>query len=293
MKNIQILIAVTIAVLLSSCAENSKGTFWGETKYYSNFLFYRYKPIVMEQTLIFDFNDNAQRLIANDIEFEIVEKDANGAFIRAEGIVLKKDGKECPNNILKIKTSEKEVLLGIEFTEQARNGYHTLYLREKGKSGLDRIDYLELTDGFCVKKNKVWNPLAKILFWLLVVVVALILVWVIVLKPLMFETFKVKTLYVIYPEAMKTLRIKGYTKIICSRTKQRQTFISRFFMGKIAFVQNEFWEQDMEIVPKNKKSVRVRPPRGFIVSPSSTVAVGADVEITNNDTSKIVKLKIN
>jgi hypothetical protein len=92
---------------------------------------------------------------------------------------------------------------------------------------------------------------------------------------------------------MKTLKIKGFAKVICSKKKQSQSFVNQFFTGKIAFVQNDYWEQDMEIVPKDKKSVRVRPPRNFTVSPSSTVTIGTDTNITNNSTTKTVKLKIN
>lgn len=293
MKTTKLLITVAIMLLFLSCEEKTKSAFWGETKYYSNFLWCKYKPVCMERTLNFDFNSDAQRLIDKDIEFEIVEKNTFGEFVQAKNIRLYKNGEECITNILSVHPSENEVSVSIVFTDEAHDGYHTFYLCEKGESGLDRIDYLELTNGFCAKKQIVWNPLAKILVWTLITIVALMLAWIILLKPLMIETFKVKKIQIIYTDAIKSIKIKGYKKVICSNHKQTQSFVSKIFLGKILFVQNEFWEQDMEIVPKNKKSVRVRLPKCFSVSPSSTVTIGADTEIINMNTNKITNLKIN
>jgi hypothetical protein len=291
------------ALLLFSCKEKPKGEFWGETKYYSDFLFWKYKPVVMEQTLIFDFNEDAHSLVTNDIEFEVVEN-KNDKIVVAKEIFLYKNGEKCDNNILKINPSEAdeegitEVKMGIEFSNEAHTGYHTLYLREKGESDLDRIDYQELTDGLGIKKITIWNPFVTFLFWLAIVFVAFLMVWRIFIRPMMFDSFKVKMLYLMYPEThTPPLKIKGLIKIVCSRKNLRQSFINKFFTGKVAFVKNDFWEQDIEIIPKNhpknKKGIRVRAPRIFTISPSSTVPIGTDTEITNINTNKIVTLKIN
>jgi len=294
MKRHIIFIVALASLLFSSCNKASKGEFWGKTKYYSDFLFCKYKPVIMEQMLEFEFNEDAQLFVKDDIEFEMVERDATGELVRIKEneILLHKNGVKCESNILKVNTSENEVLLGIEFTQNARKGYHTLYLREKDEIGLDRIDYQELTGGICVVKKDVMNPLKKVLLWVLAVVVAMLIIWRIFIRPLMFESFKVRILYFFYPE-MKSLKVKGYIKVVCSRRKQKQSFINQFLTGKIAFVQNEFWDQDIEIIPRDRRTVRVRPPRGFTVSPSSTVPIGTDAEIINTNTNQIVKLKIN
>jgi hypothetical protein len=304
MKKNKILTIITIAALLFvSCKEKPKGEFWGETKYYSDFLFWKYKPVVMEQMLIFDFNEDAYNLVTNNIEFEIVEN-KNDKIIVTKEIVLYKNGEKCDNNILKINPSEAdeygiaEIKVGIEFTNEARTGYYTLYLREKEKSDLDRIDYQELTDGFCAKKIDIWNPLVTFIFWLAITFISFLIIWRIFIRPLMYDTFRVNMLYIIYPEIhTPPLRIKGLIKVVCSKIKQRQSFVNKFFTGKIAFVHNDFWEKDIEIIPKNhpknKKGVRVRVPRIFSVSPSSTVTIGTDTEITNINTNSIVTLKIN
>jgi hypothetical protein len=300
-NSLYLLLLLLALVSCNKTEENPNKVLWGETEYYTDFLFKKYDPVIMEQTLKFEFNNDAQEFGVNDIELEAVERDENDRFIRTTDVILYKDGEQCPDNILKIKLSDRNIKLGIEFDSKAKEGNHTLYLRVRNTGGLDRIDDVDLSSSkdailvheWVVKKDDVYNPLVLLLFWILVVIVALLIIWRIFIRPLMFETFKVKTLIIIYPDSFKTLRIKGCYKVICSKTKQRQSFINKFFTEKIVFVQNDFWEQDVEIVPKDKKSVRVRPPHGFTIMPSSTLMVGADTEITNTNTDQTIKLQIN
>ncbi|MDR2292618.1 MAG: hypothetical protein LBE11_03995 [Prevotellaceae bacterium] len=288
---------------LVSCdraAENPNKVFWGETEYYSNFLFKKYEPVIMKQTLELEFNKYAQKGVSGDIELEAVKKDKNGKFVRTSDIIIYKNGEQCADNILKIKPAESSIELGIEFSPNAKEGNHTLYLRVKNSGGLDRIDDVNLSQSdnmilvheWVIKKDDILNPLAKILLWILIVAVILILVWRIFIRHNVFEPFKARTLFIFYPESpMQKLKIKGCLKVICSSKKQSQSVISRFFKGEIIFVKNEFWERDIEIVPRDKKSVRVRPSQGFTVMPSNTVTAGKEAEITYMN--KITKLQIN
>jgi hypothetical protein len=299
-NSLYLLLLLLALVSCNKIEENPNKVLWGETKYYTDFLFKKYKPVIMEQALEFEFNNDAQRFVRNDIELEAVERDESGIFIYAD-VILYKDGEQCLDNILKIKPSDRNSKLGIEFYPDAKEGNHTLYLRVRNTGGLDRIDDVDLSSSrdtilvheWVVKKDDVYNPLVLLLFWILVVIVALLIIWRIFIRPLMFETFKVKTLIIIYPDSFKTLRIRGCYKVICSKIKQSQSFINKFFTEKIVFVQNDFWEQDVEIVPKDRKSVRVRPPHGFTVMPGSILMIGTDTEITNTNTNQTIKLQIN
>ena len=291
-----------LTILVLSCKKadvNPNKVLWGETNYYKNFLFYKYDTVIMTQTLEFEFNEDAKRFITQDILFELVEKDENGKFLPAEGICLYKNGVKCDNNILKITINDDTADIGIEFTDKAYEGNHTLYLCVKNTGGLDRIDNIDLSSGgtailtheWVVKKDDDFNPLAEGLFWALVFIVAFLIVWRIVLRPMFFETFKVRKLFFFYPDApMKTVNLKGVRKVICSKRKQSQSFFSNFFTGKIAFVQNSFWEQDAEVTPRNKNSVRIRISKGSMVLPSSIIEKGTDMEVKNKD--KSIKLQI-
>jgi hypothetical protein len=246
---------------------------------------------------MFEFNDFAMSFPNTVAEFAIYKRSEGGRLTPATGVILYKNGEKCVNNILKICSSEANVdniakiAVGISFTDAAEKGNHVFFLKEK-ESDL-RVDYGDLSNGFLAEKRVVYNPLARNLFLILLLIIAVLIVWRILIRPMMYERFKIKMLYLIYPDTMKTLRIKGCTKVVCSRKKQSQSFINKFFTGTVAFVQNDFWEQDVEITPKDKKSVRVRPARGFTVTPSNTVVIGTDTDITNTNTKEIVKLKIN
>lgn len=289
----------------------------GTLQVYRNFPLKPFAADTLRKTLWFDFNENAQRSDAlTNIKLQLVERtisrnevtfERDTVFSIPQGVILLKNGEMQENNILVITPQDTRAEIGITFTNEIerRNHTYTFMLRVIDGGGLHRIGNINVSEvsnvylpfEWEVMKVRIWNPLGKVLFWVLVVVAALLLIWRILIRPRMFESFKVRALTIIYPNGMervpKKAYLKTYKKVVCSNKKQNQSFVNQFFTGKIYFVQNEFWEQDIEIAPRDKKSVQLRSLRGFTASPSSTVAVDTDVEVTNNNTNKIVKLKIN
>jgi hypothetical protein len=252
------IIAGAIAALFASCKDEVKGEFWGETKFYGNFLFKKYEPVKMERTLEFEFNDDARRLVTNDIAFEVVEKDEKDHFVVVKDVVLYKNGEVRSDNILKIKSTETEMKLGIEFTETAREGNHTLYLREKGQSGLDRIDYLELADGFVVKKDDVYNPLGLLLFWVLVVLAIILAVCVIVSR-IANPVVKFSNVFIDYHDGAGERKIKmgSAYKLLCTGKRTSFSIFSKFFVGVVKVEVHEFWTHPVTITSGKRNYIRV------------------------------------
>jgi len=275
-KNIIISI-VLLTIFFTSCKD--EGIYWGKTNYYENFLFVKYKPVIMEQTLIFEFNEDAQNFLDSNVEFEVVKKNENGDIEIAQDIILYKNNEKCENNILSIHKEDKEVSIGIEFTDKARYGTHTLFLREKGISGIDRIDYQELGTGLCVIKTKKTNPLLIGFIWFLIILLGICIVWIILIKPLVYESFKVKQL-IITTDRFRSLKIRACKKVVCSKKNQKQSFVNQLFTGKIVFVHDDFFTDDLIITPRDKKRVRIKMPSGF-ESTSNTVTIGETMTITN------------
>jgi len=259
MKTYKILLVALAAIVFSSCGKHISGEFWGETEYYSNFLFKKYEPVVMEKTLEFDFNDDAQRLITGDIEFEVVKKDEHDAFAPAQEVVLYKNGAKCANNILKVKSSEKELSLGIEFTKEAREGYYTLYLREKGASGLDRIEYLELTNGFCVRKSDVWNPLANGLFYGLIGLILFLLLWYILSRRFNPNNKFSKIYFDYHDGAGEQVRrgVGSCYKVVCVNKMQRVSPFSKFFVGNVFYEVNDFWTSPVTLKSGTRNTIKL------------------------------------
>lgn len=289
---VHIIISVYLSMLcFTSCKDN--GTFWGKTNYYDNFLFVKYEPVRMDQTLVFDFNEDALQLFNGDVKFEVVEKNENGEFVVAQNIKIFKNQKVCLNNVLTINKSDKEVTVGIEFTDVAKDGSHTLFLREIGSSGIDRIDYQELSTGICVTKNKDMNPLLLGLMWFLIIVLGACIVWIIFIKPLLYESFKVKSM-IITTDRFKSTGIKSCKLVVCTNKKQRQSFVNKIFTGKVVYIQDEFFTNDLLITPRDKKTVRVKIPVGFETT-STMLKIGETMTIKNATItpSSIATIQIN
>jgi hypothetical protein len=288
MKPQKIFIVAALAVLLlSSCGDDSKGTFWGETKYYSNFPFKSYEPVIMEKTLSFDFNDDARQRITSDIEFEVVEKDEHDKFVCPEGIVVCKNNEKCANNILKVKPTENEVILGIEFTEKARKGNHTLYLRATNTGGLDRIDYLELTNGFCVKKTEVMNPMAFILLWSIIVVIVILAVCFIASR-IVNPSTKFSKLFIDYNDGAGEQMIKmgSAYKLLCTNKKTRVSVFSKFFVGVVKVEVNDFWTYPVTLKSGTRNNIRLLGMSNYQLDNDETVRK-EPFSITNENGQKV------
>lgn len=281
---------------------NPDKVIWGTTDYYDNFLFKKYEPVQMVQTLELEFNEDAQRLIKSDIELEPVEKNEKDEFVSAKGIKLYKNGVICKENIFKIKPDEKSVELGIEFTEAAIEGNHTLYLHVKNGAGLNRIDNTDLsaTDDiilaheWVVRKNNVYNPLARLLFWILIAIITVIIILIIIIRANN-PTFKIRRLQIEYYNSegelippYNNLNLKGCYKVICTNRKQKQPFLSRIFKGKAVFVVNDFWDKEACLKPKSfsKNAIRIvnNPYDNFVKS----VIKGTPTELVNNNNQKVI-----
>ena len=137
-RYIQAFWAVMLAVaLLSSCGRQDENSlFWGQTRQYSDFLFKKYIPSRMEQTLVFEFNEDALRQWDDVLTFELIDINTKR---KIEDIILYKNGEICKDNLLNITAADKEVVVGIEFRPSAPEGRYMLALQPKSLNGLDRI----------------------------------------------------------------------------------------------------------------------------------------------------------
>lgn len=294
-------------VLLSfwSCnktIEHPNKVIWGSTDYYEKFLHKEYKPLIMKHGLEFEFNEDAQRLLKRDVKLELVEIDEQDKFVSAKGIKLYKNGIICENNILKINAVEKSVELGIEFTGEATEGNHTLYLLVNDNGGLDRIDDLDLssTDNlvlaheWVVRKDDVYNPLAKLLFWIIASLLSLLTIAIIITR-INNPTFGIRQLRIEYYNTegelippYKNVKIKRCYKIICTRNQLKQSVISRLFYGKVAFVVNNFWEKDICLKPKSSSKNTIRIVNNSYDSLINSLNKGTPTEFKNSKKEKVV-----
>lgn len=292
------LILLILSFVLWSCdkkAESPDKVIWGSTDYYESFMFKKYEPVIMKQTLEFDFNDDAKRLIDGFIEFEPVVKNENNEIEIAKGIILYKNSEKCENNILKIKPDEKSIELGIEFTGEAKEGSHTIYLRVKNANGLDRIDDTEismaesivLAHEWVVKKDDVFNPLGLLLFWIIVTIIVILTACFIASRIINPRT-KFSKLYVDYQDGTGERKIEMHSafKLLCTNQKTNFSVFYKFFVGIVKVEVNDFWTHPVTITSGRRNSIKVSGLREFQLDTDETIRK-EPFTITNENLQKV------
>lgn len=293
-KTYILILLVSVCALFSACTTTPAGVIWGETDFYSDFLFKKYEPIIMTRTLELQFNDDAHELMTGreQITFRLVEKDENGHEVAPVGINLYKNGILCEDNRLAVSVAESEVEVGLVFTKDATEGYHNVYLRHESIAGLDRIDDTAIANGLVIRKNNVRNPLAVLLFWTFIFIVASIIVWLLVIKPMMYPTFKVGQLRLQDPAPYSALcPLKHYRKVVLTNRNTQQSFLNALFTGRIKYIVNAIWRSEVVFEPKDKNSIRIRPSKEYRTD-ALILRKNQDYVLENTSTQTKTKIRI-
>lgn len=315
-----ILPLLLLSFIFVSCGkeqiENPDNHFWGKKKFYTDFPPFKNYDVsdtthIFRKTLRFEFNQEAKDSVKEAIVFQLVERivefdkdelPKDTIYLPAKDLTLSKNGEICPDNILKINADDKKVDLEIAFKKdsaEAKSHKYTLCLQVIDNGGLDRIGNTDvssaknivLADEWVVEKNYVWNPLALILFWILMVILALIFVWIILIRPIRFPRFKIRQLRIEYNLAnnefsYQNVRLKGHYRVICTNRKQNQSIFSKIFIGKISYVVNNFWDKEIELLPTSKNKIRiVKNPYNTLVK---SISKGTPTEFTNTNNEKVI-----
>ena len=100
-----------IASIFVSCGEKEMDTsmLWGETDYYTDFLFKDYEPVKMTKTICFETNEDANGRVGN-VKFGLYKKTEEESYIPVKDeIRLYKNNVLCEDNVLLITPQDKEV----------------------------------------------------------------------------------------------------------------------------------------------------------------------------------------
>ncbi len=268
MKKIFNVVVVLFALFSVSCTEDNRN-FWGEAKVYSDSWYWHYEPVIMERVLEFEFNEDAMSdpvLKSQTFTFEVYEEDENGRKAPAEHIVVYKNGEACPNNRLAITVEDSVVNVGIQFLDGAKEGEHTLFLKDVDKNGLDRVE--NILGNFYVDKNDVMNPADKGIMWFVIVLGAAYLAWLILLRPIFHPYVKFSRMEITYPDGEEYMvRTSGKTAVILTNPENakryRQGFFSALFMTKHLVIVNEVWTSTVTIKSKKGGYHRISGSVGY------------------------------
>ena len=286
---ISIVVLAVVAFTLVGCQQKPEGADWGKTKYYRSSLLKKYKPVVMTRTLNFSLNEDAQDLSNTTFKFKVYEKLPSEKMVKAEGIVVYKNGEVCADNILRVKGNEGDVELGLEFTDAVAEGNHLYYLKEVSMCGLDRIEYIKLGNGVIAKKVDIMNPADMGVLIGLIFILGLYIAWLAFFRPLLCPHLKFSNVYITYPGSTDEVRVscKNSTDIIFTNKPRKQNFLHTIFMVRSAVVVNECFTQDVKIKPASKGRIRVSTLLSVDSSPLDMPERKEKFYVYNDDNQKI------
>lgn len=165
-------------------------------------------------------------------------------------------------------------VISLRFAHEAPEGKHFVMLRAKGTDMhlLETINDVEQTSfehSMRVTYDVVWNPLQWIFLFLLAAIVACLVLWFVVLRPIYCQHFRIARVQVEEPY-YKSKRIKGKRKLVFASKKVKQNAVCRFFCGEIVTEVSPEWPHPVELEPY-KKGAKLKTAGKYSVEPYTLV----------------------
>ncbi len=275
-----------VVAVISSCSEENRptGDNWGTTEWYPDRFYCSYTPVVMTRTVEFDLNEDARLYL--DCQggfFELAVSKEPGEYVKSNDIkvyyngMLDEDGK-FHVTLNDDKSGKFTADIGVEFVDGVAEGIHKYYIVYTGQMDGNNsinvqgtnltaskeyvtVDMCNLdAEGFYVEKIDLVNPVDKILIWVGTILGICLAVWIIVGRYLFFPRIRVSRLQFTGPDTFnRTPTVKGcYRVVLTADRKRKQGIIARLFTGKILYIYDDVWTEEVLFEHRNKKSVRIR-----------------------------------
>lgn len=195
---------------------------------------------------------------------------------------------------------DNPAVLQVLFNHDAETGKRYFNLVPVGHESLDMINDqpVDNYEGTSLRTeySVVWNPLKTFVFWLGIIILALLVLWFVVFKHIFFPTIKMGKVEMTGPQSYYvSKRLKGARKVVFTSKKKSQNIISRIFTGEVRYVKADHFSPELTIQPSGgKKKVKVRsegnPAASWSVYPStifSQYEKGKIANQTSNDEAEI------
>ncbi len=295
---------------LCSCTDKNpdekKAYNWGTTKMYPDFPLCSYKPVLMEHELSVSFNEDAVKRPESLHPFKLglFEMDDEGQYVvvSPSDIVLYKNGQKQNGTQFNIGLEDMDsdgngdVKIAFEFTREAKEGLHIIYVRVLDYGGLDRVKDNEEgaekpVDIWKAEKENVMNPLAKALMWIGILLGCALVAWLFILKPILISTFKVGRLMISDPYYSNQSIHRARRIIFTNKTGAKDSFIKKIFLGRTVYEINPLWATELEGLPGQGETVRLRCGMNYVVDPYATsLQKGEEYTIQNLQTQDRIKI---
>jgi hypothetical protein len=278
---------------LDLSSQNEDEIFIGKAKYYPAFLFIPKK----EQTILtWDLNpiyNKEAKDAKSEVTFEISNDNPSERFDVFFNNELKSDHR------FKVKTDLEKAILGIRFTDKAKEGKRYFQLKTQGNQRLNRINNVSPGDfklSLRARYQIVQNPLLKGLIWLGILFLTIVGV-IAVLHRL--SNARIKYNIGLTSPVLKALLRKNEARklVLTSQSELKQNIFQRFIFGKTKYVYDDFWKDTFELTAANK-GVRISRSDIYEIEPHGGILRSNEdnnglYTLVNNDTKQTITIKIN
>ena len=295
MKRQNIILVSLFLICLISCDKNG-GISFGTAEYYPSFLWVDENSTPVTKTFDFEFSEDAQNDHSCFAEFQFVDQD--GKPISTAVMQVSIDGGKIKNNRFRINSDVKSKEISFMFSPKAETGKHEGYLKLVGHN-LERLDEQPLTpnqqvDAFkwTLNYNKVMNPLAKVLMFIGLGLLALLFLWFALVRWMVYDYIKVGSMRIVEPY-YSSRRIKGARQVILTNRRTKQGWLNRLFTGKIIYEINSVWTNPVVFEPTSKGEVKMKSSDKYTIDPFDfKLQKGEEYTLRNEETKERMKLTI-
>ena len=270
----------------------------GKVIYYPKFLWSKEKTIPLTDTLFLNFNHDAKENHGY-AEFRFV--DSNGNEISQEDLHIHINGAKINKHQFSIDSKDDFVVLTFCYNPSADVGRHQGWLKLTNHN-LNQDGDVELVQGqehnslyWQIQYEKDMNPLAKCLVWIAIIILALLLLWFLIIKPIKYPTFKTYKKNILIEKSNRIISqtkidFTGARKVIFSNKREKQSVLNKFFCGKIITLVNAEFESPISFTPTRNRKAANTIGKAYIITPNPIQRSGIATIINQQ---KQVKITLN
>lgn len=263
----------------------------GCAHYYPSFLFWgESEPDTLTLDLQTTFNKDA---IAHgsELKMQVCSDVVDDHF------TLLYNGEPQPDKTFTIRQDDACQRLQVVFDRQAQDGNRNLTVRTLEGFHLDRVNQSAPQDYVLTLEAEYdidWNPLQTILLWMTIVLIALLVLWMCMLKPLKYPKFRGVGRLTLddHQDYYQTVPAKGYREIVLCNKAEQQGWLSKLFFGVVRYEVNERWSDPIVISPSGSKCVRINAGAHYMLD-KFTCNAGDYVEIEAVERKMKVTMEVN
>lgn len=268
--------------------------------YHPAFLFSKERNDTLAKSLKFTFNDWAVNQ-NSEVVFGICNEE--GQMIGDDNSRVKFLVNDQPVKDGKLKLgaqSQAEGTLNLSILFSPSTANHTFHGYIKVFStDLDRINNLDQLShssvlSWSANQKVVWNPLLKYILWGLAVIIGIFLIWITILRPIVYRRFGRSSLTIQSP-FFKKISLKGAIHLTLDKTVQNQKRKERLMMGKKIYYSNPFFSSPIYIFPKSRTEVFIKLGSDYSIQPYAGVIKKGSIPYTvvNLKTKEKITLTLN